>query len=169
MKGYKYNRILILGDSGRGKSTFAERLSKKIGIPCYSTDDFYFKVKFSVVNDKEKSVEEISHIYKQDEWIVEGTTRRLILEGLERADVIYLLKFRNIVSQYFSLIKRNIMRKNESISGLFQLLKHVTYKKYKKGYGGSIPSLESILEPYKDKIIMLDSIKEMDRYLESIG
>ena len=162
-----HKKILILGDAGRGKTTFAEKLSKKISIPHYSTDNFFFKVKFTVVNDKAKSVEEISHVYKQDKWIMEGTTRRLIQEGLEKADIIYLLKFKNIIYQYYFLIKRKFGRKHESFGGLWQLLKHVTYKKYKNGYGNHTPPLHELLEPYKNKVVELNSMKEIDQLLEN--
>lgn len=168
MVTYRYKRVLILGDAGRGKTTFAERLSEKISIPYYSTDDFYYKVKFTEPNDKKKSVEEIGRVYAQDKWIVEGTTRRLIREGLERADIIYLLEFKNVIHQYFFLISRHFKRTNESLLGLWQLLKHVTRKKYKKEYANYMPSLHELLEPYKEKIIKFNFLREIDQYLESI-
>jgi adenylate kinase family enzyme len=168
MLTYKHKKILILGDAGRGKTTFADKLSKKISVPHYSTDDFFYKIKFSVVNDKEKSVEEISHVYKQNEWIMEGTTRRLVREGLDKADVIYLLEFNHILNQYYFLIKRKFRRKHESFAALWGLLKHVTYKRYKKGYGNHTPPLKELLEPYKTKVIKLNTIKEINQCLESI-
>ncbi|MEK7116618.1 MAG: hypothetical protein AAB837_00435 [Patescibacteria group bacterium] len=164
---YKHKKILILGDAGRGKSTFAQKLSDKTGILHYSTDDFFWKVKFTEPNDKEQSVREISNIYKQDEWIMEGTTRRLIREGLEKADVVYLLQFNHMIQQYYSLIKRKFRRKHESLGDLWGLLKHVTYKKHKKGYSNNAP-LEEMLKPYERKIIRLDSFKKIDQYLDSI-
>jgi adenylate kinase family enzyme len=168
MTDYKYKKILILGDSGRGKITFAEKLSKKISILHYSTDDFYYKVKFTEINDKKKSVEEIGRIYAQNEWIVEGTTRRLIQGGLETADVIYLLEFKNIIYQYYFIISRHFKRTNESLLGLWQQLKHVTRKKYKKEYANYMPSLHELLEPYKEKIIKFNFLKEINQHLESI-
>lgn len=168
MSNYLHKKIFILGDAGRGKTTFAAKLSEHTGIPHYSTDDFFWKVKFSVPNDREKSVEEINPIYDKDEWIMEGATRRLIVKGLEKADVIYWLKFENILYQYYFLIKRSLTRKNENFIDLWNLLKHVTYKKYKKGYGAHMPSLNELLGPYKDKTVVLSSMKEVDKVWESI-
>jgi len=162
----KHKRIFILGDSGRGKTTFAEKLSKQTGIQHYSTDDFFWKVKFSTPNDREKSIKEISHIYDKNEWIMEGGTRHLILKGLEKADVIYYLQFKNILFQYYFLIKRNLKRKNENFTDLFNLLKHITKKKYKKSYGNHLPRLQELLEPYENKVVRLSSMKEIDRCVE---
>src|ERR1035437_8235620 len=150
MTDYKYKKIMSLGDAGRGKTTFAVNLSKKTNILNYSTDDCFWKVKFTEPNDREKSVEEISEVYKKDEWIVDGTTRRLIVEGLEKADIIYFLIHKNIIHQYYFLTKRSLTRKNENFVGLWNLLKHVTYKRYKKGYGGHALPLHELLEPYKN-------------------
>ncbi len=162
---YKHQKILILGDAGRGKSTFAQRLSDRTEIPHYSTDDFFWKVKFTEANNKEESVREISKIYAQDSWIIEGTTRRLIKEGLEKSDVIYYLKFKNIFSQYLSLIRRKFKRKHESFKDLLGLLKHVTYKKYKKNYSQDLP-LETMIEPYKNKVAELSSYKEINDFFQ---
>ncbi len=168
MIGYNYKRILILGDAGRGKSTFAEKLSQKTRIPHHSTDDFFWKVKFTEANNREESVKKVSEIYQQDKWIIEGTTRRLILEGLEKADIIYFLQFKNIIHQYYFLTKRSLTRKNEGIIGWWDLLKHVTNKRYKKGYGGYHIPLHKLLQPHKNKVMELNSMKEINKCLEDI-
>jgi len=162
-----HKKIFVVGDGGRGKTTFAAKLSEHTGIPYYSTDDFFWKVKFTVPNDREKSVEEINPIYDKDEWIMEGTTRRLIIKGLEKADVIYWFKFKNILFQYYYLIKRSLSRKNERWVDLWELLKHVTYKKYKKGYGNHTAPLGELLEPYKNKIVVVSSMKSINKLIDS--
>jgi adenylate kinase family enzyme len=157
-----HKKILILGDSGRGKSTFAEKLSKKIDIPFYSTDDFFWKIKFTEMRDKQERINEVNKIYDKDQWILEGGTRHLIYRGIELADVIYFLSFSNIFAQYYYLIKRSLGRKHERVIDLFDLLKHVTYKRYKKGYGNHMPSTEELLKSYEGKVIKLTSLKAID-------
>jgi adenylate kinase family enzyme len=72
------NKIIITGDAGRGKSTLAAKISEKLGIPHYSTDNFFYETKFTKIRYKKESIDLISKIYDQDKWIVEGTTEHLL-------------------------------------------------------------------------------------------
>jgi adenylate kinase family enzyme len=163
-----FKRVLIFGHAGRGKTTFAAKLAAKLNIPYYSTDDFFYIKKFSVVNTKEQSVIDIKKIYEMDEWIIEGTTSRLIKPGVERAEIIFILKFKNILPQYYYIIKRSFDRKYEEAKGTWDLLKHVTKKRYKKGYGSNLPTIEELKEKGK-KVIELNSINAIEKYLASIN
>lgn len=159
-------RILIIGDGGRGKTTFAENLSRKTGIPFYSVDDFFWKTKFSEPADKQQSVQAIEEVYKKDEWIVEGGSRPLIKRGIEKADIIYFLKFNNIIAQYYALIRRSLTRDNERWIDLWKMFKHVTYKKYKRGYAGGMPSVEEMIELFKEKVVILETREAIDRCVD---
>lgn len=156
-----YKRILIIGDSGRGKSTFAAKLANKLSLPLYSTDDYFWKVKFSVPNDRRKSIEDIEKIYSSDAWIVEGGTVHLIKPGLERADIILNFVFRNIFEQWYSLVKRNRKRNNEAV---LPHLIYVTKKRFGIGNDKEKKKRE-LLKPFKAKIMKLKSYQEMDRLL----
>ena len=54
-----FNKILIAGDASRGKSTLAEKISKKLNIPFHSTDDFLYDIKYTVYKDRQKGIDEI--------------------------------------------------------------------------------------------------------------
>jgi hypothetical protein len=82
--------------------------------------------------------------------------------------IIYFLRFKHIIHQYYFLTKRSLTRKNEGIVGWWNLLKHVTKKRYKKGYGGYHIPLYELLESYKLKTTELNSMKEIDQCLENI-
>ncbi len=162
-----YKRILIIGDSGRGKTTFAQELSKKLGIPHYETDDFFWKTKYSEPNDKGQSIKDVNKIYDLDTWIVEGSTRHLMRGGLAKADVIFYFKFRNAFIQYFHIIKRSYKRK-DNIWHTFELLLHLTKKKYNIKYNSDKETTKELVRTYIHKVVYFHSFKEINNYLENI-
>jgi len=163
-----YNKIIITGDAGRGKSTLASRLSKKLGIPHHSTDDYFYEIKFSKPRDKQEALGEISETFKQDKWIVEGTTSWLLEPGMKFADIIIYLHYKNILLQWFTLLKRGLFRKNENLKETFALMKHVFYKRYGLGYKRGKMTHKEFIEPYKDKVITISSFKEMDNFIKNL-
>lgn len=162
------NRILIVGDAGRGKSTLASKISAKLGISHYSTDDFFYEVKFSKVRDKSESIDKIKEIFKNEKWIIEGTTKRLIEPGLHSADIIIHLRYKNIPTQWLVLFKRYLVRNNETIMGTYKLMKHVLYKKYHLGYRKGKPTPTEIIDPYKHKVTTFSSFKEINEFIDSL-
>ena len=160
-------RILIVGDSGRGKSTLAKKLSEKLDIKHHSTDDFFWKVKFTVATDKATSIRNISKIYDQESWIVEGSTRSLIQEGIEKSDQIIHLIHPSLVSQFWTLFKRKLKRNEETWMNLLGLYKHLIMKRFKFGEQKGKISLDEMLEPFIQKIVKLKSFKEIDDFLNS--
>lgn len=165
---FNFKKILIVGDSGRGKSTFAGILSKKLNIKQFSTDDFYWRKKYSVVMDKETSLKNISKIYNQKSWIIEGATRSLIREGIEKSDKIICLVYPNLLFQFWTLFKRKLTRKEETWSNLFNLYKHLFYKKYKLGQQINKDTIEEMLKPFSEKTIKLYSFREIDNFIQKL-
>ena len=162
------NKILIVGDACRGKSTLASKISTKLGIQNHSTDDFYYEIKFSKVRNRPESINKIKEIFKNEKWIIEGTTKHLIEPGLHSADIIIHLRYKNILTQWVFLIKRYFQRDDETIGGLYKLMKHVLYKKYHLGYRKGKPTPTEIIEPYKDRVITLSSFNEINNFLNSL-
>lgn len=162
------NRILIVGDAGRGKSTLAEKISVKLGIPHYSTDDFYYEIKFSKVRDRKESIENIKKIFQGERWLIEGTTKHLIEPGLHSADMIIHLRYKSIPIQWMILFKRYLERDGETIRGLYKLMKHVLYKKHHLGYRKGKLTPTEIIDPHKHKVITLSSFKEINEFINSL-
>lgn len=162
-------KILIMGDAGRGKTTFAEKLSKKLGIKKYSTDDFFWEIKFTKPRGKEKDIQMAKEVFEnKDEWIVEGTTRRMLKLGLVDADKIFYLSYKNTLQQILILYKRYRSRENETFKDFFKLVIHQYKKRKKLGHFKSQETFEDILEPYKEKVIMLQSFEEIDKYIDQL-
>jgi len=163
------NRILIVGDACRGKSTLASKISEKLGIPHYSTDDFYYEVKFTKVRNRQESIDKILEVFKNDKWIIEGTTEHLVEHGLDSADIIINLKYKNIFTQWLALFKRYLKRDNETLRGSFKLMKHVLYKRYGWGYRKGKLTPSELVSPYKDKVIALHTFREINNFINTLS
>jgi adenylate kinase family enzyme len=163
----KDTEIIIIGDAGRGKTTFAEKLSEKHGIQKYSTDDFFWEVKFTRPRGREKDMEMAKEVFEKDEWIIEGGTRRMLVLGLEKADRIFYLKYKNFFGMAWVIFKRGFGRKNESLKNTFDLIVYQFKKRNKIGKHKDLETYEDMIAPYEDKVIRLDSFKMIDNYINS--
>lgn len=163
-----FKRIIIIGDSGRGKSTLAHKLSAKLNIPYHSTDDYYWEVKFSKVRDRQECMESISKLYRGDAWIVEGSGRRLLEPGFLDADLIIFLKHKSLLFQWWVLMKRHGTRGEDTLMGTLYLLRHVFYKKFRLGYEKNKVTYSEALAPHETKMVVLSSFKEINDFVDSI-
>ncbi|OGI73885.1 hypothetical protein A2737_01605 [Candidatus Nomurabacteria bacterium RIFCSPHIGHO2_01_FULL_41_71] len=162
-----FNKIIITGDAGRGKSTLAEKLSTRLGIPHHSTDDYFYEIKFSKPRDRQEALIQISKLYHKDKWIVEGTTAWLLDPGMESSDIVIYLRYKNIFSQWFALLKRYLNRSEDTLKGTIMLMKHVFFKRYSLGYKKGKMTHSEFVAPHKSKVKILSSFKEIDEFLKS--
>lgn len=83
-------KIAIVGCSGAGKTTLAKYLGKKLSLPVYHLDKFYWKPGWQEEN---LNVFEKKHanLCKQKQWIIDGNSCRTITERLKHTDVIIFL------------------------------------------------------------------------------
>jgi len=64
-------RVLVMGSSGSGKSTFARRLSAMTGIPFVSIDAIFWKPGW-VESNTEEFRERMTEVTRQPRWIMDG-------------------------------------------------------------------------------------------------
>lgn len=83
-------RVVVTGMAGAGKSTFAQQLSAKTGLPVIHLDVHFWKPGWVEPSDTEwRDVQ--STLLTGEEWIVDGNYHETLDLRLERADtVVYL-------------------------------------------------------------------------------
>ena len=64
-------RVLVMGSSGSGKSTFAQRLSAITGLPIVSIDALFWKPGW-VESDRDEFRERLEKATRQPRWIMDG-------------------------------------------------------------------------------------------------
>lgn len=94
-------KIAILGHSGNGKSTLAERLGKKHGIDVLHIDTIQFLPGWVVRPQEEKLRLMQEFLNSHDSWVIDGNYSALEQQRrLEEADQIIVMEFNRFASLY---------------------------------------------------------------------
>lgn len=82
-------RVIVIGCPGSGKTTFAEKLRNKTGLPLYYLDAIWHKSDRTHISrdDFDARLEEI---LATDEWIIDGNYSRTLERRLIACDTVFL-------------------------------------------------------------------------------
>jgi adenylate kinase family enzyme len=163
------NKIVVVGVSASGKSTFTKRLATKINLPVICMDAIMWKPGWVYIGDEE-TVNKLKEVSLADKWIIEGyisSNARTFL--FDRADTIIYLDYSPWVCSWRYVMRWWKHRKNarpeldgspEKFSFKFLTL---VWKK------GEAVSLDKFLDKVdKNKIIKLDSLRKTEIFLNSL-
>ena len=82
-------KVIVIGCPGSGKTTFAVKLNKIIGLPLYHLDAIWHKPDKTHI-PREDFDERIIEIFATDEWIIDGNYSRTIEMRLQQCDTVFL-------------------------------------------------------------------------------
>ena len=82
-------RIIVIGCPGSGKTTFAEKLHNKTGLPLYHLDAIWHKPDRTHIPRDEFDTR-IGEIFAEEEWIIDGNYSRTIEMRLKECDTVFL-------------------------------------------------------------------------------
>lgn len=108
MEEKRPTRILIYGVTGAGKTTLAERLSRKTGLPWHSVDDLTFETDWVTVPLDEQRAR-ITKICEGPEWILDTAYGAWLDIPWSRVELVVALDFPRWLS-FSRLLRRTVMR-----------------------------------------------------------
>ena len=89
------NKVIVIGCPGSGKTTFAEKLAKKTGLPLYYLDAIWHKSDRTHI-----SREEFDKLHREalagEKWIVDGNFDRTMAERIRYCDTVIYLDFSRV-------------------------------------------------------------------------
>ena len=103
-------RIAIVGISGSGKSTFANKLGIKLGIPVIHLDKHFFTKDWNERYSRADFKLIAEDFTKTDTWIIDGNYRSSIDMRFERSNIIIFLdypKYKCIWRSFVRAFNRN--------------------------------------------------------------
>jgi len=84
-------KIIIFGQIASGKTTLAEKISKKVKIKIYCTDDLAYKKKWTLKATKEEFLRKLKKIVKKERWIIEGAHSEWLYPAIKKADLVIFI------------------------------------------------------------------------------
>ena len=84
-----FQKAIVIGCPGAGKSTFARRLCDKTGLPLYYLDMIWHKPDRTTV-EKSEFDEKLREIVSGDRWIIDGNYGRTLEMRLESCEAVFL-------------------------------------------------------------------------------
>ena len=85
-------KIIVLGCSGSGESTFAIKLHEKLGLPLYHLDNIWWKDDRTHIS-REEFDEKLDGLTKLDSWIIDGDYSRTYEKRIVACDTIFFLDY----------------------------------------------------------------------------
>ena len=82
-------KIIVIGCPGSGKTTFAQKLRDKTGLPLYYLDAIWHKPDRTHISREEFDAR-LSEIIALDSWIIDGNYSRTIESRISACDTVFL-------------------------------------------------------------------------------
>lgn len=166
-------KILVVGYSGSGKSTFTKRIAQLYKIDKLHIDKIFFAPNW--VEREDKVVEsEIHQFMKKENWIIDGSYRSLAKDRFRQCDQIFIFDF-NRVKCFYGAIKRRIKYRNKQRDSVAEGCKErlnwsfIWWVLFQGRRKKSKQLLISHKEIYREKVIVFKNRKQTNNYLKSIG
>jgi len=142
-------RIMIFGLPGSGKTTFSFKLSRKVNLPLYHLDRYFY-----LANWQERNYDEFLRMQRElvakDKWIIDGNCSKSFHIRYQRADIAiyfcyprFLALLRIIKRKFFSKKDNHIDDRAEGCDETIQwsLIKYLWH--YKSRFKEKIKQLQS--------------------------
>ena len=167
-------KILVIGSSGAGKSTFSRRLHKATGLPLIHLDRLYWKPNWVEITDKAEWKRTIENALHDDAWILDGNYSGTLEMRLEKCDTVIFLDMPRVLCVY-RILKRVALYKKGSRSDMADGCdEHFDWEFVKIVWNyptRSKPKVEALLKRFQTekKIIRLRSQKEIEDFFVNIA
>lgn len=165
-------RILVIGSSGAGKSTFSKRLHEATNIKLIHLDQLHWKPNWT-----EPSKDEWQNIIKQaiegEEWIMDGNFSGTMEMRIEASDTIIFLDFPRVICIWRILKRVAKYRKTnrpDMAEGCNEKLDFPFLKWVWEYPNRTKPKVEALLQKHQNgkKIFQFKSNKEVENFFVSM-
>lgn len=160
-------KVIVIGSSGAGKSTFARKLRDKTGLPLYYLDMLWHKPDRTTVTREEFDAK-LEKLLKQDQWILDGNFQRTLETRLMACDTVFLLDYPLEVC--LVSVENRIGQKRDDMPWI-ETEFDLEFRQWIVNFQQKqLPQIYELLEKYlrQKDIVIFKSRQEADDYLDGL-
>ncbi len=159
-------KIIVIGCSGSGKSTFSKKLHVVTGLPLVHLDNIWWRTDRSHIS-REEFDEKLDKILQEKKWIVDGDYSRTYEVRFKSCDTVIFLDYSYV--DCMNGIKERVGKKRTDIPWTEQSLDPELVKLVKNYEKDNRPVVLSLIEKYSKKnIYIFKSRVEADEWLKKL-
>lgn len=158
-------KVIVIGCSGSGKTTFSEKLRDRTTLPLFYLDAIWHKPDRTHIS-REEYDERLSEILALDSWIIDGNYNRTLESRISACDTVFLFDLPSEVC--LAGATERLGKARYDVPWVDTKL-DPSFKAQIEGFKDkSLPAIYALLEKYSDKsIIVFKSREEADLFLKS--
>lgn len=168
-------RISVIGLPGSGKTTLAQTLSGRLSIPHIHLDRLWFTSGGKNTKGNTPNLEQVRadmqarviEAIKAESWVSDGVYSRLQTEIADRADTLIYLDiplYRRLLNHAWRLLKPKTRHPEvtrwQDLMFFFDIIRMTR---------SQTPKIETLIERYTDKLVVLRSRKEIVDFVRRIS
>ena len=159
-----FQKILVIGCPGSGKSTFARALRDLTGLPLTHLDMLYWNADQTTVS-REIFDERLQRVLERDAWIIDGNYSRTMEKRLQNCDTVFFLDLPTQVC--LSSVRGRIGTKRSDLPWI-ETEEDAEFMEYIRAFSTEQrPGILSLLQKYPNvNVVTFHSREEVDAYLE---
>ena len=159
-------KIIVIGCSGSGKTTFAEKLRDKIGIELFYLDAIWHRPDRTHISREEYDAR-LSEILALDSWIIDGNYSRTIETRMAACDTVFLFDLPVEVCLEGAISRLGKARYD--MPWIDTELDPKLKRDIEEFPSKNLPAIDALIDKYSDKnITVFKSREEADEFLANI-
>lgn len=163
-----FQRAIVIGCSGAGKSTFARRLRDITGLPLHHLDLLWHKPDRTTVTP-EQFDRKLAELLREERWIIDGDYSRTMEWRMQRCDAVFLLDYPTEVCLAGVAARRGTLR--EDMPWVEEEPDPEFLRWIEEFPRRTMPLIRRLLEQYRTgrQVVVFRTREESEQYLRALA